>query len=501
MKYNVALPEELKRQSELNDREAEVRRIKIARRTIRTAFLAPGGFLGASFMSGKEKKNWLQAGLFGLVVIGLMIIKNTLVDKLTFKRRRDAVGTSIHKTMLSAQDDYKALRLSYDSIFSSFVDGFSTERAIYEEVYNIKTLEKKREGLLETKDSIESEIATQNKILKKTEDKIFELDKESPEDNVSNVDLPAFSSTRQRSERVVLADRLNETRENLNKLSSELKSIMSDIQSTNTDLKSYKTKFARHKLSYSRCIANRKARSMFLKYFVNGMMTVYDDLVAISKMPPKDINGVIYLERELKKIKDFKLNIEKNYNEFCEDVNGHMEAMLSPTSKLKRGRKTDMTYDSAPFWKVFQTFVNPDIILMSDSYEESLNEIIEGATEDADNPLAEEGRWLTVKNYSETWLYNVGDFTEEQAVQLSEYLAKELDGEMITVRTELSTINKAYKTFVKRFHSDATDDVSGDLIIAEVSTLVKAFRKYQERYVEIFNDGGEIDGTTSETEI
>lgn len=523
MENNIVDPIELERIEKIKKRESNVKAIE-RERLIKSAMLgASSGILGAfivpasikelSFSDGHKGGSLNDAILFGAFGAFAMNACRKLYDKHSFVDRKNKIGSNIHAAMVETQQDIEALSKSYESIFTSFVDGYVSEGQIYEASYDLLRNKLELEPVEDNIEKVLKPLVNSTGIkIKDIEDSLLSLankdkDKDKPkEETVSNVTLSPFqpiqqvNNTKGKTEKEKLADALSQLRQELAIAEDELKEESNKrilIQNEITKLeKDVDIKVG----SYSDCLANRIARDRFEDYFIKGMMKIYKNLTDLAFMPVTQTSEIVYLERELFSLLCDKRSLEVNYKEFTDDIDWHLNKNTSVSRNLKRSGSIDMTYSSAPFWKIFQTFVPLSSVEESTDYKDSLSEILEGARIDAEEGN-EKGTWLAVRNYADTWLFSIGEFSDDQASRLSEYLSTELEGEFITASSDLSKVNKAYKLFVRKTHSDESngDSQEADLLVAEVSTLMKAFRKYHENYNEIF--GGEQDGTTGQTKI
>lgn len=390
------------------------------------------------------------------------------VEKTAVLEKAD-LQSEIKEAKQKVRKNTQSAAASYENIFGSYVDDFVVEHSLYNASYEQKTIESK---VAELKFEIDKIVTSSTKAsIEAIEKQLFDKTETSEED----APRIAFERKELATKLQALKDILSAESEKKSNLKTELKGILKAQADAETTI-------SRIQRGYPNVMANREARGHFVELFIDPFVAMKEDLAYIEGLSnSEDGKDILFAKALLAELKGYIIFIEDHFKEYSEDIKLHVSNQFSKNHKIKEARE-DMTYMSAPFWKTWHTYSNPSYFRESGKAQKALDEIIAGVEEDIEKGR-EKGSWLAIRNFSGTWLFELGEFSEDDAAMLSSIL-KGYIADPVTPDTEIQVVNDAYRRFVKECHSDVNDGEEHELM-KKGAEYVKKFRAYAENRDQI----------------
>ena len=404
---------------------------------------------------------------------------------------RERLNSDVSKLRTRVANNIQAAATSYNAIFSSYMDEHVVEEEIYGAHYDLLVNSQACHTLKNTVDALSEDLGKLQTEILKIETRLKEIAREeeaaktAEPDKDQAADLPAYTPstkyTEVNPEKAELSAKLNQKRDLFKLLDGEHRSTavkLSEVLKQDAQIGAAIEGMPKR---LALAMANRRSRDLYVKVFVDSMKAAQKDLSAM-EMSGHDGDELAYIKSRLREVHTLILSVERDYREFVEQFKRSMSDQGSSLQRIKRKTKgRDMTYSGAPFWKIFQVYADPTRMINSEAYRLRFREILEGAQQDYAQGN-ERGTWLKKRNYSESWQFSIGEFSDEEAMRLAELLGIEID-----LKTSIKTVNDAYKVFVKQNHSDLSEGTA-DEVVAECSTLVKKFRGYHKNLEALWSN-------------
>lgn len=480
---------------ELKDKRLTSVQAKKIRHKMMVKNAAIGAGIGlSSLLTGKVKARFaIAAGLvLGAVGAGYAVyVDKDYIDDGTIKDLKDEVVDF-------AKENLNAAKESSNILFSTHVDDFHQEHSIYDAAYDLeKTREDNAatEGFRVEKDKalekLSAEIGKLDKEYASVCSKEEEFLKENPnhvhtnedESNVSFDSVPVYGKPNDFSK---LIERKKFLYTNIESLREEYKVIKRDLdiavkQSTEEQkiIEDAEDRFNRAVAGLKKTLCNRVARDHYYKMFVEPMETILKEAQTFSTEVDSYSEEIAY-EKRLKEFLKLIAIVGKDH----ESVGKQYEALMKQKLKLSglTRSKIDMTYATAPYHEIFEIYVDPSQI-DDDKLHDYIEDIKTGAKDDVFIYGQQKGRWLVERNFSRSWMFTLGDFSEHDASRL-EYLLEGYIDFRIDYNVDIEEVNKAYRTYARDHHEDVGYN---DGSFQETSALMKKLRAYiksQDEYLK-----------------
>jgi chromosome segregation ATPase len=439
-----------------------------------------------TYSNEKEDPSLIGSLILGAAGLVSGVAVHKAQGKIRMTEKREEIGEDIDDLKDKFEDNLKNLNISYHNIFKSFVDDFETERSIYLNRYRAlelaKEMEKAKPELEKVKKEHEELDNKEIELSKKIKELSDKEGEDTKEKEVGYEDVPSYPAGKTELEKT--KEEFKIIREKLKEKEVELKEVTEKYDKIEREAKKIASK--RDRLiedDYPRVLANRESKKEFESFFIDGYKRLLTEIESVKKLGDTVLE-VRFLQKRVKEIKNYDKFLETNFENFVKTYDQIMKFSTSTVGRIKNKSK-ERTYAQAPFWKIFQTFSNPQKHKASNEYIKEVNDIIEGANEDFFKEK-EKLTWYLKRNYQEDWLMEIGDFSKEEAERLSELLKDYFVGD-IGIDCDFFELKRSYREYLRDNHPDINEGVEDkNHEYSEVSHLVDKLKKYIDSRDKLF---------------